>query len=142
MGTIIKASKQGKDIRVYATESRPWGQGYLTVAALAEAGVDTTLIIDSAVHSVMKDVDRVFVGADTVTSSGDLVNKIGTSQIALCAREARTEFNVCAESFKFSPKTLRGENVVIEERDASEITGGRDLPDGVKVFNPVFDLTP
>lgn len=142
VGVIAEAVRQGKGIRVFATESRPWGQGYITVTQLAEAGADTTLIIDSAVNSVIKKVDRVFVGADTITSSGDLVNKIGTSQIALCARDARAEFNVCAESFKFSPKTLDGETVIIEERDPTEVLGDHKIPKSVWVYNPVFDITP
>ncbi len=142
VGIISEAVRQGKDVKVYATESRPWRQGLLTVRDLSEAGVDVTLIIDSAVRSVMKDVNRVFVGADTVTAAGDLVNKVGTSQVALCAHEARAEFNVCAETYKFSPKTLAGETVAIEERDIGEVVSAEEIPAGVKVFNPVFDVTP
>ena len=139
---IAQAVADGKDVKVYATESRPWRQGLLTVRDLSEAGVDVTLIIDSAVRSVMEKVDRVFVGADTVTAVGDLVNKVGTSQVALCANEARVEFNVCAETYKFSPRTLAGEPVVIEERDPEEVVSSKDIPASVKVFNPVFDVTP
>ena len=139
---ISQAVADGKDVKVYATESRPWRQGLLTVRDLSAAGVDVTLIIDSAVRSVMDKVDRVFVGADTVTASGDLVNKVGTSQVALCAYEARTEFNVCAETYKFSPRTIAGEPVVIEERDPEEVVSAKDIPASAKVFNPVFDVTP
>lgn len=142
VGVIAEAVRNGKDIKVYATESRPWRQGILTVNALADAGVDTTLIIDSAVRTVMKKVDRVFVGADTITSSGSLINKVGTSQVALCAHEARAEFNVCSETYKFSPKTLFGDSVTIEERDISEVVRDGEIPGSVKVFNPVFDTTP
>ena len=90
----------------------------------------------------MSKVDRVFVGADTITSSGSLINKIGTSQVALAASEARAEFNVCSETYKFSPKTLFGDSVTIEERDIGEIIRPGEMPEGVKVFNPVFDTTP
>lgn len=141
-GVIKEAHRQGKDIRVFATESRPWRQGILTVNDLASAGVDTTLIIDSAVRSVMKKVDKVFVGADTVTSHGALVNKIGTSQLALAAHEARVQFYVCSETYKFSPMTLFGDMVTIEERDISEVVLPGEIPESVKVFNPVFDSTP
>ncbi|MBO7205931.1 MAG: S-methyl-5-thioribose-1-phosphate isomerase, partial [Candidatus Methanomethylophilaceae archaeon] len=89
LSVIKTAFRQGKKFRVYATESRPWRQGILTVNDLAKEGVDITLIIDSAVRSVMKSVTKVFVGADTITSHGSLVNKIGTSQLALAANEAR-----------------------------------------------------
>ncbi len=142
IGVIAEAVRQGKDVKVYATESRPWRQGILTVRDLNKAGADVTLIIDSAVRSVMHRVDRVFVGADTVTSSGTLINKIGTSQVAMAANEARAEFNVCAETYKFSPKTLFGDAVTIEERDIGEIVKPGEIPEGVKVFNPVFDTTP
>ncbi|MBQ8179373.1 MAG: ribose 1,5-bisphosphate isomerase [Candidatus Methanomethylophilaceae archaeon] len=142
LGVIKEAHRQGKDIRVYATESRPWRQGILTVNDLASAGIDTTLIIDSAVRSVMKRVDKVFVGADTVTSHGALVNKVGTSQLALAAHEARVQFYVCSETYKFSPMTLYGDMVTIEERDISEVVRPGEVPDSVKIFNPVFDSTP
>ncbi|MCL1811020.1 MAG: ribose 1,5-bisphosphate isomerase [Methanomassiliicoccaceae archaeon] len=142
LGVIKEAHAQGKDIKVYATESRPWRQGLLTVKELSEAGVDVTLIIDSAVRSVMKRTDKVFVGADTVTSNGAVINKIGTSQLALAADEARVQFSVCTETYKFSPMTLFGEMVEIEERDCEEVVDAEALPKDVKVYNPVFDTTP
>ncbi len=142
IGVIAEAHRQGKDIKVYATESRPWRQGILTVNDLAKDGIDTTLIIDSAVRLVMKKMDKVFVGADTITSHGALVNKIGTSQLALAAHEARVQFYVCSETYKFSPMTLDGDLVKIEERDVSEVVRPGEIPDSVRVFNPVFDVTP
>ena len=142
LSVIKTAFRQGKDIKVYATESRPWRQGILTVTELANEGIDTTLMIDSAVRTVMKRVDAVFVGADTITSHGALINKVGTSQLALAAHEARVQFYVCSETYKFSPLTLFGDRVTIEERDIDEIVRGDDLPPSVKVFNPVFDSTP
>lgn len=142
LGVIKEAHRQGKDIRVFATESRPWRQGILTVNELADAGIDVTMIIDSAVRSVMKRVDKVFVGADTITSHGALINKVGTSQLALAANEARVQFYVCSETYKFSPMTLFGDMVTIEERDISEVVRPGEVPDSVKVFNPVFDSTP
>lgn len=142
VGVIIEAHRQGKRFKVYATESRPWRQGLLTVRDLSEAGVDVTLIIDSVVNSVMKHVTKVFVGADTITSHGALINKVGTSMVALAAHEARVQLYVCSETYKFSPMTLSGEMVKIEEREVSEIIAQGDIPVGVKVYNPVFDSTP
>ncbi|UCF07740.1 MAG: ribose 1,5-bisphosphate isomerase [Thermoplasmata archaeon] len=141
LSTITKAHKDGKGIKVYATESRPKRQGYLTVKQLVKEGVPTTLIVDSAVRYVMSNVDLVIVGADTVASNGAVINKIGTSQIALCAHEARVPVMVCAETFKSSRETLVGEIVEIEERDVNEIVKPEDFP-GVAIFNPVFDTTP
>jgi len=142
IGVIAEAHRLGKDIKVFATESRPWRQGILTVNDLAREGIDTTLIIDSAVRLVMKDVDKVFVGADTITSHGALINKIGTSQLALAAHESRVQFYVCSETYKFSPLSLQGDLVKIEEREISEVVKPGEIPDTVRVYNPVFDVTP
>ena len=141
IGTMIEAYRQGKKIKVFAAETRPRRQGILTVMELSKAGVDVTLIVDSAVRSVMKDVDIVMVGADTITAQGAVVNKIGTSQVALAAYEARVPFVVCSETYKFSTATLFGDMVTIEERDASEVAKEGEIPKKVKVFNPVFDCT-
>lgn len=142
LSVIKTAFADGKKTEVFATESRPWRQGLLTVRELAKEKIPSTLIIDSAVRWVMKDIDLVYVGADTIASNGAVINKIGTSQIALIAREARVPFIVCAETFKFSPKTVHGELVEIEERGPEEIVSSEELPEGVRVLNPVFDATP
>ena len=142
LSAIIAAHEQGKDIHVLATESRPWRQGLLTAKDLHQAGVPVELIIDSAVRSMMNKVDVVVVGADTIASNGALINKIGTAQVALAAHEARVPFVVCAGTFKFSPRTVSGELVNIEERGAAEIVKEGELPPGVRVRNPVFDATP
>jgi len=143
IAVFLQANKEGKHIRAFATESRPWNQGYLTVSDLAKNGVDVTLIVDSAVRHIIKDEDinAVFVGADTVCSNGTVINKIGTSQIALSANEARIPFYVCAETYKFSPETMKGELVTIEERNINEIADPKKFPN-VKFRNPVFDATP
>lgn len=138
---IIKAHKDGKDIKVFATESRPWRQGHVTVKQLAAEGVPVTLIVDSAVRFFMDEMDIVMVGADTIASDGSVINKIGTSQVAMCAREAHVPVIVCAETFKFSPRTARGEVVEIEERDVAEVVDPKEFP-GVTIANPVFDTTP
>jgi ribose 1,5-bisphosphate isomerase len=141
LSAILKAHDDGKDIRVYATESRPWKQGHITARALAEAGVPVTLIVDSAIRHFIDTVDIVIVGADTVTSSGTVINKIGTSVMALCAKESRVPVIVCAETYKFSPRSARGEMVEIEERDPAEVADPGAFP-GVTIANPVFDVTP
>jgi ribose 1,5-bisphosphate isomerase len=138
---IIKAHEQGKKFQVYATETRPWLQGHITSQALADAGVDITLIVDSAVRFFMAEADLVIVGADTVMANGSVVNKIGTSQIALCAHERKVPVLICAESYKFSRPIITNENIRIEERDTSEVVEPGKLT-GVKIRNPVFDITP
>jgi ribose 1,5-bisphosphate isomerase len=139
---ISEAFRQGKVAAVFATESRPRFQGHLTAKQLKELGIDVTLIVDSAVRYFIEDVDYVIVGADTITVNGALINKIGTSQIALAAKEARVPFIVAAETYKFSPKTLLGELVEIEERSGEEVAPRELLEMGIKVRNPAFDATP
>lgn len=141
IGAIKYAWKKGKDIEVIATESRPKKQGYITVRELADESIPVTLIVDSAVRYTIPDVDKVYVGADSVASNGAVINKIGTSQIALCAHESRVPVTVCAETYKFSRETAFGDLVKIEERDPNEIVDPDDFP-GVDISNPVFDATP
>jgi len=141
--SIIETShRAGKDIKVIATESRPRYQGRLTVKMLDQMGIKTELIVDSAVRSVINEVDVVVVGADVITVNGSLVNKIGTAQIALCAHEARTSFMVAAETYKFSPDTIMGELVPIEMRSSLEVYPDMPKMVNVTVRNPAFDVTP
>ncbi len=142
LAVIERAFRDGKEIRVVATESRPRYQGHLTIKRLDEVGIPTELIVDSAVRSVIEDVDLVVVGADVITANGSLVNKIGTSQIALCAHEARKPFMVAAETYKFSPDTLMGELVEIEERGPEEVLENYREFKHLRVRNPAFDVTP
>ena len=140
--SIIKtAFKQGKHIQVYVTESRPMDQGLTSARQLLKAGVPTTLIVDSAVRHFIRDIDKVIVGADSIAANGAVINKIGTSQLALAAHEARVLFFVAAESYKFHPGTLVGRLVEIEEREPNEIVNPKRFP-GVRIRNPVFDVTP
>lgn len=142
LSVISAAHKFGKSIKVIATESRPRFQGITTIGMLDQMGVETELIVDSAARSVMNEVDLVVVGADVITASGTLVNKIGTAQIALFAHEARTSFMVAAETYKFSPQTILGELVTIEEREPGEVLADHSRYSHVRVRNPAFDVTP
>lgn len=139
---VIKAAfKQGKRIQAFVTESRPSRQGLISVRDLKKADIPTTLIVDSAVRYFIRDIDKVIVGADSIAANGAVINKIGTSQIALSAHEARVLFFVAAESYKFHPGTLVGRLVEIEERSPKEIINPKRFP-GLKIRNPVFDVTP
>lgn len=144
ISVILTAFKQGKSIRVYATETRPRFQGHITAQTLGNVGVPVTLICDNAVRLFMNDVDKVVVGADAIAANGAIINKIGTSLIALAAHEARTRVYVAAETYKFSPETMAGELIPIEERDASEVIDPKKLAEmkNVRVRNPAFDTTP
>ncbi|HZD43901.1 MAG TPA: ribose 1,5-bisphosphate isomerase, partial [Methanomicrobiales archaeon] len=144
LSCILQAHREGKEIEVFATEVRPGNQGLITIKWLNDAGIPTNYIADSAVRYFINKVDTVFVGADAVTVNGAVVNKIGTAQIALAAHEARTNFVVAAETYKFAPRTIFGELVEIEERKGDELLPpeiASALPH-VRVRNPVFDVTP
>jgi len=144
LGCMIEAHRQGKEIEVFATEVRPRNQGHITIRTLNDAGIKTNFIVDSAVRSFINDVDLVIVGADAVTVNGAVVNKIGTSQVAHTAAEARVNVIVAAETYKFAPRTVVGELIQIEERPPGEVLPdeiARTLPN-VKVRNPAFDVTP
>ncbi len=144
LSAIYEGFKLGKVRRVINTETRPWRQGHITSRWLARNGVPVTMIVDSAVNHIMKDVDIVMVGADTITRCGDLINKIGTSQIALSARENSVAFHTCAETYKFSPTAYAGTDVVIEDRGPEEVADPLRVEEmeGVDLRNPVFDATP
>jgi ribose 1,5-bisphosphate isomerase len=144
LGCIIEAHRSGKEIEVFATEVRPRNQGLITIRTLNDAGIKTNFIVDSAVRSFIHDIDLVVVGADAVTVNGAVVNKIGTSQVAHAAKEARVNMIVAAETYKFAPRTVIGELIRIEERSPDEVLPAavaQTLPN-VSVRNPAFDVTP
>ncbi|MBI2077073.1 MAG: S-methyl-5-thioribose-1-phosphate isomerase [Euryarchaeota archaeon] len=142
-GALIEAVRQGKRLRVFSTETRPFRQGLITSRMLRGAGVDVTLIVDSAALHVLESerVAAMVIGADAIDADGSLYNKIGTRLITLAARSLKVPVYVCAETYKFSPYSLEGEEVAIEVRAPAEIVDPKQLP-GVKVHNPVFDKTP
>jgi ribose 1,5-bisphosphate isomerase len=141
VSSLVHAHESGKKLKVFARETRPVYQGRITARELSQAGIPVTLIIDSAARYFMDKVDVVMVGADTVEANGNLINKIGTSGLAIISKEFKVPFYVCAETYKFSPGSLSGENTVIEERAVEEIIDPKEVSD-VKIYNPVFDVTP
>jgi len=139
-----RAWMDGRRFTVYVTETRPRFQGRKTATILSGIGIPVTLIVDSAARYFMNEIDKVVVGADAVAANGAVVNKIGTSTIATLAHEARTQFIVASETYKFSPETVMGELVTVEERDTAEVVSKdfiRKYPN-IKVRNPAFDVTP
>lgn len=138
------AFNQGRRFKVFVCETRPRFQGRITTKALSDIGIPTSLIVDGAARFFMAKMDKVIVGADAVAANGAVVNKIGTSMVALAAHESRVLFFVATETYKFSPETMLGQLVKIEERGSSEIISETDLKGMPKVTvrNPSFDITP
>ena len=145
---VIRATKEsGKNIKVIATETRPVQQGSrLTAFELKHDGIDVSLIPDTAVGYTMANglVNGVVVGADRILQTGHVFNKIGTYQVATMAKQHNIPFYVAAPLSTFDLKS-NPEDVTIEQRDSSEVTGIGDkktAPDGIDVINPAFDITP
>jgi methylthioribose-1-phosphate isomerase len=133
----------GKPFRVFVDETRPLLQGArLTAWELAAAGMDVTLICDSAAAAFMAagEIDLAIVGTDRVTANGDVVNKIGTLGVAVLCRHFGIPFYVALPSSTFDPHTATGAQVPIEERDPAEVLGDRAAH--VPARNPAFDVTP
>lgn len=145
---IYLGHERGYDFKVFADETRPLLQGArLTAYELHSAGVDVTLICDNMSATVMKNgwVNAVFVGCDRVAANGDTANKIGTSVVATVAKRYNIPVYICAPTSTIDMNTKTGADIVIEQRPAHEVTemwyAERMAPEGVKVFNPAFDVT-
>ena len=136
--SLIRAAERGVDFSVICTETRPRYQGRITAKELLNAGIETTMIVDSGVRAFMKKANIVLVGSDAITSEGNVINKIGSSMVATAAHESRIPFYVVSELLKFDPQTIHGDYEAIEERDFSEIWA--DPPEGLKIRNPAFDV--
>lgn len=148
LAAIYAAHAAGKQIHVYADETRPLLQGArLTAWELMQAGVPVTLICDSMAAQVMREgrIQAVIVGADRIAANGDVANKIGTYGVALLAAAHGIPFYVAAPSSTFDLSLETGDAIPIEQRAAEEITSGLGrvtAPVGVQVYNPAFDVTP
>ncbi|MBO6155454.1 MAG: S-methyl-5-thioribose-1-phosphate isomerase [Lachnospiraceae bacterium] len=145
---IYLGQEKGYNLKVFCDETRPLLQGArLTAFELQESGIDTTLICDNMSAMVMKNgwVNAIFVGADRIAANGDAANKIGTSVVAAVAKQYGVPMYVCAPSSTIDMSTASGDDIVIEERKPEEVTEmwyeKRMAPEGVKVFNPAFDVT-
>jgi methylthioribose-1-phosphate isomerase len=148
LGVIRAAVQMGKKIDVFADETRPFLQGArLTAWELQRDGIDTTLITDNMAGHFLKSgrIGCVVVGADRIAGNGDVANKIGTYSVAVLAKENGVPFYVAAPISTLDLTLTSGDQIPIEERAAKEVThvqGVHMAPDGIKVANPAFDVTP
>ena len=149
LSCVEAALDQGKDLEAVVKETRPRKQGHITARQLRERDVPVTLVVDSAARRYLDDVDHVLVGADSIAADGGVINKVGTSGLAVNARERGVPVMVAAQTLKFHPDTMTGHTVEIEMRDEAEVLtdgeraeiSGPDDPD-LAVENPAFDVTP
>lgn len=148
LGVMYTAKQQKKKFKVFACETRPLLQGArLTSWELTREGIDTTLICDNMAATLMaqKKIDMVLTGADRIAMNGDAANKIGTYGVAVLAKHHHIPFYLAAPETTFDKNIKTGKEIPIEERSGEEIVffaGKRVAPDGVKAYNPSFDVTP
>ncbi|QSW97799.1 ribose 1,5-bisphosphate isomerase [Haloterrigena alkaliphila] len=162
LACIEAALEDGTEIEAIVKETRPRKQGHITARQLREWGVPVTLIVDSAARRYLDRADHVLVGADSIAADGSVVNKVGTSGLAVTARERGVPVMVAAQTIKLHPDTMTGHTVEIEMRDEREVLAdderaeiaaddgraeiaaddGDSTDDGLSVENPAFDVTP
>ena len=148
LSVIFAAHEQGKNIHVYADETRPLLQGArLTAWELMQRNVPSTLICDSMAAWVMKEgrIQAVITGSDRIAANGDAANKIGTYGLSVLAKAHCIPFYIAAPSSTFDFAIESGEDIPIEQRDSLEITkgfGNQTAPDNVQTYNPAFDVAP
>jgi methylthioribose-1-phosphate isomerase len=148
LAPVYRAHDAGIPVHVWVSETRPRNQGsQLTAWELGAHGVPHTIVADNACGHLLsrKRADLCIVGADRVTATGDVANKVGTYLKALAAREAGIPFYVALPQFTIDWTLEDGAAIPIEERDEDEVThigGVRIAPEGSRAFNPGFDVTP
>ena len=148
LAVIYTAQKQGKNIKVFADETRPLLQGArLTAWELQQENIDVTLITDNTAGMLMRQgkIDHIIVGADRVTQNGDVANKIGTYAVAVLAKENNIPFYVALPGSTFDLTLESGDDIIIEERSSLEVTkgfGNQTSPHDIQVYSPAFDVTP
>lgn len=148
LGVIKSANYQGKISKVYSTETRPLLQGSrLTIWELINSNIDAYSIPDSAAGHLMKqeEINTIIVGADRITSNGDVANKIGTYTLAILAKTHNINFYVAAPTSTIDMELTDGSQIPIEERERTELASIKNIKivqDHIKIYNPAFDVTP
>ena len=136
---LLEAKRQNKNFKVINTETQPRLQGRITAKELINAGIEVIYVIDSAMRWAVRHfgVDMIIIGADSITSEGTIINKIGSRLLALVAHEEHVPFYVASPLLKYNPETNLGILETIEMRDSKEIW--KDPPEGIEVLNPAFE---
>ncbi|QLG26583.1 ribose 1,5-bisphosphate isomerase [Halorarum halophilum] len=144
LSCVRAAVEQGKEISAIVKETRPRRQGHITATELRKMGVPVVLIVDSAARRYLDETDHVLVGADAIAADGSVINKIGTSGLAVNARERGVPIMVAAQTIKLHPDTLTGHTVEIEMREEEEVISADERAElgDLTVENPAFDVTP
>jgi len=139
---FLKAFDRGINFEVYCTETRPRYQGHITAKNLSDHGIKVTMIVDSAVSHILKEVDYLFTGADVIFSDGSIMNKLGTHTISLMANNFKTPHIVLTTTHCCEVNDLLNAREEIEERSADEVWEEKERPKSLKIKNPAFDIVP
>ncbi|MBP7836187.1 MAG: S-methyl-5-thioribose-1-phosphate isomerase [Candidatus Omnitrophica bacterium] len=149
LGVIYRAKAEGKRIKIFASETRPLLQGSrLSAWELKKSGIDVTVICDNMAASLMQQgkINKVIAGADRIAANADSANKIGTYSLAVLSRYHNIPFYIAAPASTFDLSSKSGKDIPIEERNSREVSEllfrKKVAPEGAKVFNPAFDVTP
>ncbi len=148
VGVIYAAREAGKQVAVFADETRPLLQGArLTAWELVNQGFEVTVLCEGAAASALREglIDAVITGADRIAANGDTANKIGTYPLAVLAKRHGVPFYIAAPGSTFDGATATGLDIPIEMRDPREVCtwgGIRTVPEGAGAWNPAFDVTP
>jgi ribose 1,5-bisphosphate isomerase len=149
LSCVEAALDQGKAVEAVVKETRPRTQGHITASQLREWGVPVTLVVDNAARRYLDEADHVLVGADSIAADGSVINKVGTSGLAVNARERGVPIIVAAQTIKLHPATMTGHTVEIEMRDEREVLTDEERAEissvddaELVVDNPAFDVTP
>jgi methylthioribose-1-phosphate isomerase len=148
LAPLYLCAESGRRVEVFVSETRPLLQGSrLTAWELTRAGIPVTVLTDGMVAGLMRAgrIDCCIVGADRIAVNGDVANKVGTYSVAVAARHHGVPMYVAAPTSTFDPRTMRGDDIVIEQRGRDEVARGPlgdTAPSAARVYNPAFDVTP
>ncbi len=144
LAILKRVVEEGKSVQLFITEARPRFEGREMAWRINDLGLPVTLIADSAARVFINRIDNVLTGAEAIAVNGAVISKVGTAVIATLAHEARVRVLVAAGTYKFSPETVVGELVEIEEGDQAQIVDPKLLAKrkNVRVRNPIYDVTP
>jgi ribose 1,5-bisphosphate isomerase len=131
----------GKEIQVFVAESRPDLEGRLMASEVAALGIPVTLITDFATRIFLPDIDLMLAGGEAISANGAVVSKVGTATLAELCHEARVRVLLALGSYKFSPETMVGRLITLEEGNPNQVIPQKDVPANVTVRNPLFDVT-
>lgn len=141
LAILKKVKEQGKEIQVVVAESRPDLEGRLLANEVADLGIPVTLITDFAARIFLPDIDILLTGGEAIAANGAIVSKVGTATLAELCHAARVRVLIAVGSYKFSPETISGRLITLEEGNPSQVVPTAEINPTVTIRNPLFDVT-